>query len=921
VPRERPGPGQVIRFPHERELAPDVREALYGSSGWLYKRAEGAQESMENHYIRRLEGTGAPVSEVGGKAASLDRLVGQGFPVPSAAAVTADAYRAFVRHAGLEPFLESLKGADLPPADRIDEETERIDRTFLEAPLPPSLEKSIREVAGELLGTCPVAVRSSATAEDLAAASFAGQYRTFLEMKTEDEVLGAVRRCWASLWGPSVRAYRRREGVPEDDLAMGVIIQSMAQADWAGVLFTRDPEGDPEVARVEAVRGLGEALVSGRVTPHDYRVDRATLSVRGRASEPDGQPAFLEELVRLGLRIERRMGSPQDIEWAHAGGALAVLQTRPITVQGPLRPDDDGFDTVPEPGATYTPIGVQEMLPAVLPPLLWTINAPMLDEAFRQLFSGLGVKVPVDAGPFLAIGRFRGRAALNLSLLREAATSMPGGSRAEVERQYLGRVLTQGEEPKPSGSKISRALAGIRAVRVRKRVEGEVELFAEAVDGVLALGVNLPALPVARLLAYRSRVRDLAYRGYAAEVTAAAGAAAAYRALEIALERWVGKEHAPLWAQKVTSGPRASAQAGFSPTLAMWDLYARGLRGDEVCDCLLDGPPETVEARVRASGPAGERFLQAVNRVSRHFGSMAVYAGPTWDEDPSAVWQRIAGIARCEDAGHEASPDVRMETVDAARDDAFQELRNVLRKSWKYRLTRILTGQVVDLRRRLLRKLASDASRFLSLREKAKASLLVLGGEERRLILEAARRLQASGVITEPDQILLLSDSELEEMLLGGEPVSPEEVARRGNALARAEQGDPLPETFEGHPGVEALPALVGEVMHGWAASPGRVHGRARVVRTLAEGRDLAPGEILVARSTDPSWTPLFLVAGGIVLEEGGPLSHAAIVAREFGLPAVLNVKGATRAIAMGEEVQVDGTAGVVTRATREEAA
>ncbi|MBI2237414.1 MAG: hypothetical protein HYU54_02670 [Actinobacteria bacterium] len=158
-------------------------------------------------------------------------------------------------------------------------------------------------------------------------------------------------------------------------------------------------------------------------------------------------------------------------------------------------------------------------------------------------------------------------------------------------------------------------------------------------------------------------------------------------------------------------------------------------------------------------------------------------------------------------------------------------------------------------------------------------------------------------------------------MLLGGEPVANAEVTRRRVALQRARDGEPLPETFEGLPGVEALPLVSGDVLEGWAASPGRIRGRARILRSLADGRDLLEGEILVARSTDPSWTPLFLVAGGIVLEEGGPLSHAAIVAREFGLPAVLNVKGATRLIPTGEDLVVDGTAGLVARAAREEAA
>ncbi len=652
---------------------------------------------MERHLVRRLDGTGASVQQVGGKAASLDRLVAFGFPVPPAFALTTDVYRAFVDHGNLAPFLLRLRGLDLPSSDAIEAEMLRVDRAFLEADMPADLEAAIREVVRAFPRATALAVRSSATAEDLSGASFAGQYRTFLELTSEDEVLEAVRRCWASLWGPSVRAYRRREGIAEDELAMAVILQAMSPADWAGVLFTRDPEGDPEIARIEAVRGLGEALVSVRVTPDDYRVDRATLHVRGSDA---GELPFAEDLVRLGLRIERRMGSPQDIEWAYAGGRLAVLQTRPITVQGPLRADDDGFDTQPAPEATYTPIGVQEMLPGIVPPLLWTINGPMLEDAFRRLFADLGISARWGAGPFEAVGRFRGRAALNLSLLREASASMPGGSRAEVERQYLGRVLTEDEERRPSGGKLGRGLAGLRALRIRRRVQDEVLLFADAVDWVLALGVSLSALPTGRLLAYRARVRDLAHRGYAAEVAAAAGAAAAYRGLEIALERWVGKDEAALWAQRITAPPSPSGQAGCNCAITLWDLYAEHVSGRAPYDALMAGPPDGAEERIKALGREGERFLAALGAAMRHFGSMAVYGGPTWDEDPAFVWECIT---RCGGLGPTAAPQVRLAKTGSDRDEAFRELQARLRGSWKWRLSRVLTGQIVDVRGRVLR--------------------------------------------------------------------------------------------------------------------------------------------------------------------------------------------------------------------------
>lgn len=868
---------------------------------------------MLDHWVRHLIGDGAPLHEVGGKAAGLDRLLGHGFPVPPVRVVTANAYLAFTDNAGLRDHLERLRDSDVPPPDLIEAETARTDAAFLAAPMPSFVEDSIRKAASELLSLGPIAVRSSATAEDLDSASFAGQYRTYLDVGTEEAVLDAVRMCWASLWDPAVRAYRRREGIGEHDLSMGVVLQSMAPAEWAGVMFTRDPLGDQETARVEAVEGLGEALVSGKVTPYVFRIDRQTLEVRaGRGVE---LPGFVEDLVRMGLRVERRLGSPQDIEWAHDGNRLLLLQARPITHREQLREDDDGFDTIPERRHTYTPHGLAEMLPGVLPPLLWTINAPMLDNAFRELFSDLDIPPPRVEGSLMALGRFRGRAALNLTVLREAAASMPGGSAVEVERQYLGRVISDesGQEA-AAGSMYSRTVAGLRAVRVRKRVEDEVALLVDATNFAMALGVDLTGLSTSRLLQYRARVRDLAWRGYEAEVSASAGAAAAYRSLEMALEKWVGPDEAPLWAQRITAGPPMSDQAGANCAGELWALYSDGVAAPPVFETVLGGPIDEAPQRLEALGEDGKDFAAAVRRTARHFGSMAVYGGTTWDEDRSVLWDCIAAVARAGGEHSPIPPSQRVAATQESREAAFDELIKRLKESWKWRVTRILTGQIVDVRRRLLGKLAGDAKLFLELRERAKSALLILGGEEHRIIYEAARRLIASGHIAGNGDVLMLSDDELTDMLMGGEPVPATELVRRREAFEMAVGAEPLPETFEGIPGVEEFEPAGGDSVEGWAASSGSVRGRVRVLRDLADGADLEPGDIIVAPSTDPSWTPLFLIAGGIVLERGGPLSHAAIVAREFGLPAVLNVRGATRIFATGEEIEVDGTAGRVTR-------
>ncbi|NNL70748.1 MAG: hypothetical protein HKO70_12380 [Acidimicrobiia bacterium] len=864
---------------------------------------------MEYHYAQFLDGHGSVATDVGGKASSLDRLVADGFPVPRAAVITARAYRSFVRDAALEPFLKELREGPPPPADQIVADRERVEAEFLAAPMAADLEEEILGLVGEFLAIGPIAARSSATAEDMVNASFAGQYETFLGLTAPDEALDAVRRCWASLWSPQVRSYRRREGIGEDDLAMAVIIQSMADASWAGVLFTRDPQGSALDIKVEAVPGLGDDLVSGRVTPHGFLIDRATLVIRSRGDR--SRLGFLEDLARLALRIENRAGAPQDIEWAMTRKGIQILQARPITVARPLAIHDDGFDTRVGGSDEYTPRGISEMLPGVVPPLLWSINAPMLEDAFRSLFDAIGVSGVAEHRRI--IGRFRGRATLNLSVLREAAVSLPGGSAAEVERQYLGRALDpDGDESEASsGNLFKRAAAAFRNWRANRVLADEVRLVTHAVHGIAELDINLAKLPARRLLRYRARIRDLAWRIYATEVAASSAAAAAYRALEVQIGRWLGDAEGVLWAQRLTAGTLAESSVGAGRVNRLKDIYQRHVADTPALQAALtSGRPDRRE-RIAALGARGEAFLEEVDLCVRAFGAQAVYGGRTWNEDLLGVWNQLSAFAR---------PGDREPGVDS--EQSLAELIELLKQSRRWQFKRIITGQLIDMRLRMLRRMVDEATLYLRCREEAKSALLVLGGTERAVIFEMANRLTASGHLAYSGDVELFSDGELEQMLLGAEPVFSQELERRRRALNRAKDAGPLPEVFQGDPDQRTAEVVQsGPVMQGWAASPGVVRAKARVLTSLEEGTTLEPGEIIVAHSTDPSWTPLFLVAGGIVLEEGGPLSHAAIVAREFGLPAVLNVKDATRSITTGEELLIDGSSGAIRRIPARESA
>ena len=848
-----------------------------------------------------LDGEGAPAPLVGGKAAALDRLVGASAAVPRAAALTVDAYHCFVHAASLRSLLTAVSSSDGQESAHA---AERVTDTFLRACLPPQVRDAIRSAYEHVSAGGAVAVRSSAIAEDSASASFAGQYRSLLNVGA-DGVEEAVRLCWASLWTPHARAYRSAIGLADTDVAMGVVVQAMVASEWSGVAFTVDPTMiDSGLMRVEVVEGLGERLVSGELTPDVFHLRRDNLAIL----ENDAPP-FVAEVGRCALEIERRHGRPQDVEWSVAAGRLYVLQARPITAGHPQ--EGDGFDTPPIPGAQFTSAGIGEMLPGVLPPLVWTTNAPMLEDAFDSLFRRLGIRLPGPAEPML--GRFRGRAALNLSRLKAAARQMPRGAGAEVERQYLGRVLTNevGETGPTLRQRAGRARAAVLALRLRRTLQRDSEVFLQAAELALTLQPDLRCAPTASLVAYRRRVRELAHRGVGIQVAVAASAAANYRGLEVVLERWLGPQEASLAAQRLTAGSVREQAGGCAALQFLWDVHCDQCQLPEVARALRDGNVEEVEQRLRAVGESGAALLRMVEDGLGRAGSAAVYGGPTWEEDRDSFW---ALLRQCQGFDTEEGPAAVTARTESDAGAFLRELERRLRRTWKWRTTRILTGQIVDVRRRLLRRMVADTGLYLSLREAMKAALLRVGGEERRVVRELARRLLHQGLLDSEGDEWFLSDPELDSMALGQGGPGADALTLRRHACEQARHAPSLPEVFLGTPASDLTPPAeaVGDVLQGWATSAGRVTGRAVVVGDLADARHITRNEILVGHSTDPSWTPLFLTVAGIVMEQGGPLSHAAIVAREFGVPAVLHVRGATRRIHTGMTITVDGTSGTV---------
>lgn len=824
---------------------------------------------------------------VGGKGAALDQLIGFGFPVPPSAAVTTEAYRCFARAPEIAALLADLDGRPIPTGEELEATRREVDDCFLSAPMPAEVWEAVVSALDGERG--PWAVRSSATAEDLGGASFAGQYSSFLDV-TEAGLERALRLVWASLWYPAPRAYRRFRAIDERDLSMAVVVMHMLRPSHAGVLFTTDPLGRPDDVRVEVVAGLGEQLVSGEATPDIVLVPRGTPTV-GPADLP-----FVSELVAMGLRAEASMGVPQDIEWAVEDGRLHLVQARPITTALDEGPQGDGFDTVASDGVTFTTAGIAEMLPGHLGPRLWTLNQPLIEDGFRGLFGQLGADDPALADPDDAlVDRIRGRAVLDLDLMKRAAGSIPGGSAEELEHQYFGDMTSARVSTPTRSSPLATMRQGTRTLKARTAAALESEITIQVVDAVLAAEPDVREATDTSLLSLRARTLHFAARAMAAEIAVAAMATASYRSVEAFLARHLKGTDATSAAQAMTSG----SPGGRGGVLGA-DLAALAERADDTAvRRALDEPDWSRAVSQLESSVGGRSFLAAFRGCLDRSASMSVFGGPTWRDAPELAW--LTMVSNRDDT----------EVTERRRVDARRAVERQLSADPAWRQHRALHLHVVDVRRHFLRREAAEATAFLDRRERTKAAVLRLGGLVRRIDEEIARRVVATGRLEDVEDIEFVATSELAPLVQGEGP-SPQTLAHRRRVGVEASSAGPLPRAFTGIPEPVSHVEVAGDRLQGWAASPGRYEGPARLVTRPSES-GLRRGDVLVAGNTDASWAPLFLLAGAIVVEEGGPLSHAAIVARELGVPAVVNVPGIVDRLERETDdlaIVVDGSSG-----------
>jgi phosphoenolpyruvate synthase/pyruvate phosphate dikinase len=851
------------------------------------------------------------VAQVGAKAANLGELsTVDGVRVPAGSCVTTAAYRRLVSGvAELDDALERLSA--VAPDDRAPVATlSRAVRSIIETiPVPAEVASAIVSAVERHGEGAAFAVRSSATAEDLAGASFAGQQDTFLNVVGTDSVLAHVRRCWASAFTERAVTYRQRHRVDHRGVQMAVVVQRMVAADVAGVMFTADPvTSNRRVAVVEATFGLGEALVSGLVQADTYSVrddeilERTVRDKRiavqadagggTRRVEVDparrGRPALDDarvlELVRLGRRIESHFASPQDVEWCLVGDELHVVQSRPITTLWPVPDREDDAPRV------YVSVGHQQMMTDPMAPLgvsFWELTTPApVREAAGRMFVDVTAALasPATRAGILALG---------------ASDPLIGDALATIVER--GDIVERSPAPPPDPtSSTSRAAASPGPPPIEADPATVTELMSRndaAVAGVerdLAgrTGTDL----IDAIMADLPELRRQLFDPESHRVLTAGFEARDW--LSDRMADWLGaSDVADTLAQSVPHN--VTSEMGIA-LLDVADVirphpevvaHLAGIEGGDEVLAPMDGLRGGPECRA-----AFESFLDTYG--ARCVGEIDI-TRPRWRERPSDVVPIVVANIR------NFAPGEGARRVERGRRAATELAADLLD-----RLRALPDG---DRRAEQTEQMIGRLRTFTGYREYPKFGMVRRYFVYKQALMAEADRMVAAGVLHDREDLFFLSLPELRDVVESGK-VDHILVRERREALRSYRSMTP-PRVFtsdgEAVAGSYRRNDVPPDTLVGLAVSTGTVEGRARVVLDVAEA-DLEPGDILVTAFTDPSWTPLFVAIGGLVTEVGGLMTHGAVIAREYGLPAVVGVEHATQRIRDGQRIRVDGADGTV---------
>ena len=879
---------------------------------------------------------GLTLARVGGKGLNLAKLAVAGFPVPAAFIVVTDAYNSFVERAGLSEWIAAQASAvDTTDPSVLATLSESIRKRFQVHDLPAN--RSDRIIAAYAnIGRPPVAVRSSATAEDLPGMSFAGQQDTYLNVIGDEALLDAVVNCWSSLWTARAIAYRARYGIDQSNVSLAVVVQEMVQSDTSGVLFTANPlSGRRTETVIDATFGLGEALVSGHVEPDHFVVESnsrkilqkelgskstttlslATGGVTTEATERRRQQAITDDqivqLTKLGSKVAAFYGEPQDIEWAFADGKLFLLQSRPITSLFPVPYNPHDTDR-----QVYFSLGAVQ---GVLGPF-----TPLGLDMLRAMFAGIAQI-------------FANQVTMHDQKLLYAAAGRPwikvtGALQSPIGRLIFGRALPMVE---PGAAQAIQDLVSepqFQQSRVRPRSSGPVapfllrvlksagqafldpESYARSVHADIEKHIASVSAKTNRTSTLAERVELFEWLCYNAMFPfllpklippiMVGYASLGLLTLIASLLSRSDPEIQPELALELTRSLPNNVTTEMD--LRLWQLAAR-IREDSLSAAsFLAEDAETVASKyqVRSLPPSTQNALdEFLGRYGmRGVGELDI-GKARWRDQPVPIirslqsYLSIDNESRAPDRVFQKGKDNALHTIDRLADSAA-------------------TASGTPLGGWFVRLLAKRVRLLAGFRESPKFTMIRISGLARKSLLESGQELTDDGILERPDDLFYLTIRELKTLAMGA-PGDWKKLLRSRRSAEQVESSrQPIPRLLlsDGaayYAGITAAQGADANLLSGSGVSPGTVEGTVRVLFSPLEA-GLEPGDILVCPGTDPSWTPLFLAAGGLVMEVGGMMTHGSVVAREYGIPAVAGVDRATSRLQTGQKVRVDGSSGTI---------
>ena len=864
-------------------------------------------------------------SAVGAKALGLARMGRIGLSVPAGFCVTAAAYHEHLKRNNLMPRF----AADT--AKLIDAEHEKrrdilagIRQTIIAAPMAEEIVGEIRSHYATLKAH-RVAVRSSATAEDLPGHSFAGLYDTYLGITGIDDCIKAVQKCWASLWTERAYSYREKNGFDHLEAKMAVIVQSLVPADAAGVIFTADPvTGRTEHVIIEAVLGLGEPLVAGRATGDRFVIHKKNIRILSRtiaekkiehifdnrvlvteqvvpaeqAHKPSIDDRTARKLANLAKKVEHALGAPQDIEWAVHDSNIYLLQSRPITTLGRTQLPRDLW--------VWSSFPAREVMPDVVTP----ITKSLIDNVAMEMFDPVFDILCIDRRETPLYDYFAGRVYFNASFWGAVGRYIPRPMRYDFAR-FVGsnpalakivEILKNAREDDLPEIKVSRTrfilklpllIAGILSCTPRK---GQILLAKIKARNQKWQYLDIAGLSTEQIVGccaeFIAAFCDML--GYAPCLFAAM---IAYFGLEFVCAKWFSDT---TYAGRLLAGvgDMDDAQAAID----LWHLAVKAHQSPQVEQVILSEHSWQSAREKFITIKGSDCFLKSWDEfMSRHGhhcrGEIETY-NRRWFETPDYILKLVRGYL------------ASIERADPIQNYSEQTQR---RRKLEEQCRRQLRNPV---KRMLFNHLLVRSHACAVFRENIKSEVIKLVAGVRKLLVELGRKLHAGGVLAGSDDIFFLKFEEIGPVVGGHAEFDVRNViaARRAeyDKWSQVTPPDVIVGRFDPDNYVpEQVEANV-DVLKGLAVSPGVATGKAKVILRSDSNTPLEAGEILVAPFTDPGWTPYFLLAAGIVMDQGSILSHGSIVAREYGIPAVVNVGNATKIIRTGQTIQVDANQGIV---------